>query len=448
MLGIFNFLKIIMTNKVALFRLSVLGSLTSRIDVRHGELKKLIKAQAEQHFDIPNSKKIKISARTIERWYHLWKKHGLDGLDPKVRKDRGDCKLSEEAKSLILKFKEEDMRRSLTTLLDLIGKQGFKNLPRSSVHRFLQSQYMSKRVVSDAPTIERRQFLAQYANEIWYGDVMHGPKIMTEKGLKKVYLITIIDDASRLVAHSEFSLNEQAVSIEKILKEAVMRRGLPNRLIVDNGSAYKSSSLQEICARLEIRLIHCRPYEPEAKGKLERWHRTVRDQFINELNLSLIKNLEDINIRILAWVEEIYHKHKHSSLDTQTPLERYRKDVVNIRLLGEKAKCIDEIFYHRIKRHVKKTGVINYNGNEYEVPYEYASTYINLVIDPYIEKPKYLESLEGKKIADVVALNALKNTYRERQRPTEAKPTRKTKSSSVVEDALESYQGRFKLEDK
>ena len=140
-----------MTNKVALFRLSVLGSLTSRIDVRHGELKKLIKAQAEQHFDIPNSKKIKISARTIERWYHLWKKHGLDGLDPKVRKDRGDCKLSEEAKSLILKFKEEDMRRSLTTLLDLIGKQGFKNLPRSSVHRFLQSQYMSKRVISDAP---------------------------------------------------------------------------------------------------------------------------------------------------------------------------------------------------------------------------------------------------------------------------------------------------------
>jgi len=87
-----------MTNKVALFRLSVLGSLTSRIDIRHGELKKLIKAQAEQHFDIPNSKKIKISARTIERWYHLWKKHGLDGLDPKVRKDSGDCKLSEEAK--------------------------------------------------------------------------------------------------------------------------------------------------------------------------------------------------------------------------------------------------------------------------------------------------------------------------------------------------------------
>ena len=109
-----------MKNKVALFRLSVLGSLTSRIDVQHGELKKLIQAQAQQQFDIPNSKKTKISARTIGRWYRLWKKHGVDGLEPKVRKDRGNCKLSEEAKSLILKFKEEDMRRSLTTLLDLI----------------------------------------------------------------------------------------------------------------------------------------------------------------------------------------------------------------------------------------------------------------------------------------------------------------------------------------
>ena len=82
------------------------------------------------------------------------------------------------------------------------------------------------------------------------------------------------------------------------------------------------------------------------------------------------------------------------------------------------------------------------------MPYQYASSYVNLVVDPYVEQPKYLESLEGEKIADVVPLNAIKNTYRERQRPTEAKPTRKTKSSSVVEDALESYQGRFKLEDK
>ena len=436
-----------MPSKIALFRLSVLGALTSRIDIQHGELKQLLTAQSKQQFDIPNSSKVQVSARTIERWYYQWRKDGIEGLEPQPRKDRGNCKLSKEAKSLILRFKEEDMRRSLTTLLDLASHHGFKNLPRSSVHRFLQHQHMSQRVVSDAPTIERRQFLAQNANEIWYGDVMHGPKIMTPDGLKKSYLVSVLDDASRLVAHAEFCLNEQSVSIERVLKEAVMRRGLPSRFVVDNGPAYKSESLQGICARLDIRLIYCRPYEPEAKGKLERWHRTVREQFLNELNLSLIKNLEDINIRILAWVEELYHKRCHSSLETQTPLERYREDVSKIRLLGEKARYIDEIFYHRIKRHVKKTGVISYNKIEYEVPYQYAATYINLVLDPHTQQVKYLESLTGEKIGEVVQLDPISNAYRDRQRPGTSKP-KPHKSSSVVEEVLNTYQNRYKLEDK
>ena len=226
-----------------------------------------------------------------------------------------------------------------------------------------------------------------------------------------------------------------------------MRRGLPSRFVVDNGPAYKSESLQGICARLDIRLIYCRPYEPEAKGKLERWHRTVREQFLNELNLSLIKNLEDMNIRILAWVEELYHKRCHSSLETQTPLERYREDVSKIRLLGEKARYIDEIFYHRIKRHVKKTGVISYNKIEYEVPYQYASTYINLVLDPHTQQVKYLESLTGEKIGEVVQLDPISNAYRDRQRPGTSKP-KPHKSSSVVEEVLNTYQNRYKLEDK
>jgi transposase InsO family protein len=251
-----------MPSQIALFRLSVLGALTSRIDIQHGELKKLIKEQSKKQFDIPNSNKVQISSRTIERWYQQWRKYGLEGLEPKTRSDKGNCKLSAESKALVIKLKKEDMRRSLTTLLDLLSQQGYKNLPRSSVHRFLQQHNLSGRVVSDAPSIERRQFLAQHSNEIWYGDVMHGPKVMSEKGLKKVYLVTILDDASRLVAHAEFCLNEKAISIEKVLKEAVMRRGLPNRFIVDNGPAYKSHTLQEVCARLDIRLIYCRPYEP------------------------------------------------------------------------------------------------------------------------------------------------------------------------------------------
>ena len=434
-----------MPSDVALFRLSVLGTLTSRVDIKHGELKQLIKEQASKKYAIPNSKKATLSYRTIERWYYQWVKHGVSGLEPKLRNDQGKSKLSEEVQKLILDYKQEDRSRSLTTILELAGHNGFKNLPRSSVHRLLSQNNLSSRVLSDAPSIERREFLAKHSNEIWYGDVMHGPKINTNKGLKKVYLITILDDASRLVAHAEFSFDEKAISIEHVLKEAVMRRGIPSRLIVDNGSAYRSESLQGICARLDIRLIYCRPYEPQAKGKLERWHRTIRDQFISELNLSIIRGLDDINIRILAWLEQLYHQRKHSSLD-QTPLQRYRQDIARIRLLGEKAKDIDDIFYHRVKRFVKKTGVVSYCNKDYEVPYQYSGSYINIVVDPYERKAKYLESLDGQKVDKLIELDPLSNAHRERQRPDKPK-SKPIKKHSLVEDALTSYQNKYKLED-
>ena len=112
---------------------------------------------------------------------------------------------------------------------------------------------------------------------------MHGPTLTLKTGRCKVFLVSLMDDASRLLAHSAFCTNETALAIEGVLKQAVLKRGLPKKQVVDNGAAYRAATLQGICARLDIRLIYCRPYAPEGKGKLERWHRTFRDQFLSEL---------------------------------------------------------------------------------------------------------------------------------------------------------------------
>jgi len=105
---------------------------------------------------------------------------------------------------------------------------------------------------------------------------MHGPRVLVHGRSRKTYLVSLLDDASRLIVHSAFCLAETALEIEGVLKQGVLKRGLCDKLIVDNGSAYRSGSLQGICARLSISLIYCRPYAPEGKGKLERWHRTLR----------------------------------------------------------------------------------------------------------------------------------------------------------------------------
>jgi hypothetical protein len=241
-------------------------------------------------------------------------------------------------------------------------------------------------------------------------------------------------------------LDEQAPSIGHVLKEAVMRRGLPKRLIVDNGAAYRSGALIGICARLGIQLIFSRPYEPQSKGKLERWHRTVRAQFINELKLNNINDLKDLNERLHAWLEDIYHQQKHGGLDGLSPLQRFREDIVQTRRLGDLAKNIDEIFYHRIKRHINKTAALKYNGKQYEVAYQYASQSVYLVYDPYADAPKFIEDHDGQYLCDVTPLNKYNNLGRERQRPNQIESIEKQGSTSLVENALKRHNNKYTLE--
>jgi transposase InsO family protein len=189
-----------------------------------------------------------------------------------------------------------------------------------------------------------------------------------------------MDDASRLIAHSAFCLGETSLDIEGVLKQAVLKRGVPYKLLIDNGPAYRSHSLQSICALLEIRLVYSRPYEPQSKGKLERYHRTFREQFLNELNLDAISGLDDLNARLWAWTEHVYHQQPHGGLakDT-TPIQRWREDIIHVRPLGLKAETLDNLFYHRHKRTVRKDGTVRWEGTIFEVP----STHIQKVEYPW-----------------------------------------------------------------
>src|SRR3990172_12885745 len=259
-----------LVHPIALFRLSVLGSLTSRESLSQGELKKIIRELASQTYRVPNSKRTHIGEKTIERWYYAWRQKGIDGLAPVERSDKGNSQLPPEVQEAILACKQDNPARSINTIIRLLVMQGTTRkdqLSRSSVHRLLRHHKLSSRTCAVREAIERRSFEALFAGDIWYGDVLHGPRIQTPNGMKKVYLVTVMDDASRLICHSEFCLDESALSIEYVLKEALLKRGLPKRLVIDNGPAYRSETLQSICARLGIRLIYCRPYEPEGKGK-------------------------------------------------------------------------------------------------------------------------------------------------------------------------------------
>lgn len=310
---------------VALFRLSVLGPLVSRQSLSRGELKAMLAELASKDYDIPRqvapefdalaggierewphllggSRRRTIAEKTIQQWLYDYRRAGLGGLAPKRRSDRGETKLSEAAQEFVLSAKQENPRRSIRTLRVMLAQKGFiarGSVSRSAIHRFLKNHGLSRPPGAATEAHERPSFVAERAGDIWYGDVLHGPRVMLAGRRRKSYLVTLLDDASRLITHSAFCLAETALEIEGVLKQAVLKRGRPVRLIVDNGAAYRAASLQGICSQLGTQLIYCRPRAPQSKGKLERWHRTLRAQFLSEIALCEVPlELNELNARL------------------------------------------------------------------------------------------------------------------------------------------------------
>ena len=437
---------------IALFRLSVLGPLASRQHFSRGELQVLIQEQAAKHYDIPGSLHTRISGKTIEAWFYRWKKGGIEALAPKPRCDKGVSRLPQDIQAFIVKAKQENPKRSLNTLLHLVQMKGFvqsAEVSRSSVYRLLSQHGLSRPVGSASQPIEFRSFQADEPGAIVYGDVMHGPVVWVNGKTQKSYLVTVFDDCSRLVLHSAFCPGETALQIEYVLKQALLKRGLPKRFILDNGAAYRAHSLQGICARCSIQIIYCRPYAPEGKGKLERWHRTLRDQFLTELPRNKTLSLLEINSLLWAWIDQIYHAQAHSGLQGKTPLSVWQQGLKAVQPLGPLALQLDEIFYHRIARKVRKDGSVSYLGKRFEVPYEHAGKTILLVIDPHQQQVLFVESEAGERLGQATPLDLSANQHRKRRKSAGASPSEQRASGplsdSVVTQALEQQHSQLSL---
>ena len=310
-------------DRIALFRLSLRGPLISRPSLERGELQTLLRDLAQQEYAIPGSDRRHVAEKTLQGWYYEYLRDGLDGLTPKRRSDHGRSKLTLAVQEALLAAKRENPHRSLATLqqwLEQSGQAAHGSVSRSAIHRLLQQQGLSRPLAGASVPEARRSFLAAHANDIWYGDVLHGPRVRVRGRGRKAYLVSLFDDASRLIPHSAFCLGETALDIEGVLKQAVLKRCVCRKLIVDNGAAYRATTLQSICARLGIQLIHCRPYAPEGKGKLERWHRTFRAQFLSEIALGAPLELDDLNARLWAWIEQLCGLHGSVVFRFELPL--------------------------------------------------------------------------------------------------------------------------------
>jgi transposase InsO family protein len=352
--------------EVAIFRFGVIHDFVSGVHLDRGEQNRLLREKCERKWFIPHSTRTRLTRSTILRWIKRYRDSNekLESLYPSDRSDRGATRVIDEETALALVSLRREMPKSTVPyLLETMRRRGMmcadSRLSLSTVYRFLH-RYNLMNPEQSKPQ-DRRKFEAELPNDLWQSDSMHGPKVEEAGGMRKSYLLAFLDDHSRLVPHGQFYLSEGINSYIDALEQALLKRGLPRKLYLDNGPAFRSKHLEYVTASLGTALIHSRPYKPQGRGKIERFFRTVRTQFLQGFKGH---TLEDINEAFDLWLNEIYHQRKHSSTG-QSPFERF---TAHMQCLRPAPTDLRNYFRKHARRRVAKDRTITLNGKLYEAP--------------------------------------------------------------------------------
>ncbi len=325
-----------------------------------------------------------LSGRTLRRYVAAFKQGGFDTLLPRERKDKGSCKaVSAEALEMAAELRRELPGRSAERIQQFLASEGYR-VARSTLERHLRQQGLSGRELKAAQKqVASRRFNRVGRNTLWQSDLKYGPYLPdpNHPGHKmRTYLVAMIDDATRLVVHGEFYDSQKLPVLEDTLRKAVIKCGAPDNLYVDNGKIFVSQWLRLACAKLRIRHLNTKAYSPEAKGKIERWNRTV-DEFLQEARLEKPQTLEQLNGLFRAWLSEGYNHRVHSALSGKSPAQAFAQDTKPLRFPSP--EVLREAFLWEKTPKVDKTGCISLSGLCYEVGLEYIRKNILVRYDPF-----------------------------------------------------------------
>ena len=403
--------------QVALFRYGIIADFVNLPPGAKG-LYALIKKKAEQRYAIPGSRRTEVAEETIRSWLKKYRKGGFDALQPKTRTDKGKARrLPVEVADVLLAIKEETPELTVPLVIKKARISGqvpaALHLPQSTVYKLLARHGLTQK---KSPAQDHRRFSYQYAGDLFMSDVMHGPAVKDGGRKRKTYLIAFIDDATRVIPYAAFAHSENTAAFMEVLKQAVLRRGIPMRLFVDNGSAFRSQHLSLVCAKLGITLIHARPYHAAAKGKIERWFRTIRLTFLPLLSERDMQSLEAINRALWTYIETEYHRSPHRILK-ETPLDCWARSGQRVRY-PELGVDLDDLFLFEAKRKVQKDRTISLNGMVYEIDASFVGETVTLRYNPADQGDIVEVRHKGQFVQKAKLVDTYANCFVKRDRPS------------------------------
>lgn len=363
---------------IALFRSEIVGALARR-EMTRGELADAIRAVAACRYRPPGRRASRqYGVSTIERWYYAYRSGGLEALKPAPRSDRGRARdLTPEQRSLLLDVRREHPTASAAVIVRTLiadGRLAKKAVSVTTVRRLFREAGLTRGVRPDGHT--RLRWQASHPGALWHGDVCHGPALRIGKTTMPLRIHALLDDTSRYVIALEAHHTEREDDMLGIFLRALRRHGAPDALYFDNGATYRGEALRVACERLDVTLLHARPGDAPARGKMERFWRTLRQGCLD--HLGTMTQLHDVQARLLAFLDEHYHRAPHGGLFGKHPADVW--DGAVTRAIDEPA--LAAALTTRARRRVRRDGTLDIEGTAWQLDQSFlAGAIVTVAID-------------------------------------------------------------------
>lgn len=401
------------TQEIALMRYSVISPLISGLQDNYSSHEAFFRDASAKGIIAPDGTKKHYAPTTIKKWYNHYNQGGFDALIPSSRADLGKPrKLDDELQEQIKYLKSNYPRMSAAAIYRQLRDNGSirpEDLSESTVNRYLNSLALEMKTTTNQ---DMRRYERPHINEVWCGDSSVGPYLKTADGKKhRVYLIALIDDASRFIVGIDVFFNDNFINLMSVMKSAVAKYGRPQMFNFDNGSSYRNKQMELLAARLGSVIHYDQPYTPTQKAKIERWFRTCKDQWMASLDIRDFHSLDELRGNLMAYVNK-YNQTVHSSLKGKTPQERFFSEPERIRRLSDEE--IGRDFLLETERRVSVDSVITIDQVEYEVDCRFAKQRIRLRYSPDMEDIFIVE--QDGTLTPIRLLNKQENSFVKREK--------------------------------
>ncbi|WP_027219022.1 DDE-type integrase/transposase/recombinase [Butyrivibrio fibrisolvens] len=400
-------------HNIALMRYSVISPVISGLWEDYSSLTAFFNDASAKGVLAPDGSVKHFAPQTIERWYRSYKKGGFDALIPTGRVDQGQPrKLDAELQEQIKYLKSNYPRMSAAAIHRQLQANG--SIKAGSVSESTVNRYVNQLALEMKTTTNRdmRRYERPHINEVWCGDSSVGPYLKTSDGKKhKIYIIALIDDASRFIVGIDVFFNDNFVNLMSVMKSAVAKYGRPQMFNFDNGSSYKNKQMELLAARIGSVIHYDQPYTPTQKAKIERWFRTMKDQWMSSLDIRDFHSLDELRGNLLAYVQK-YNQTVHSSLNGMSPQDRYFSEPNLFHRLSDEE--IEHDFLLEIERRVSADNVITIDQVEYEVDCRFSKQHIKLRYSPGLDDI-YIVEADGT-LTPIRLLNKVENAFVKRDK--------------------------------